>query len=444
MSMTGRQHDSENTPARGGDSIAQDSQPAPASTGSQSGSNSGLTSGPASAPGPGSRATGSGLEAEAALWRRRLAGWMGQPFRGGNRIEPLRNGREIFPPMLQAIEEAERSIEFLTYVYWSGEIAERFATALAEAAGRGVQVRVLLDGFGAKPMPEACLDQLRDGGVEVRWFRPLKLAKLWRLDNRTHRKVLVVDGRIGFTGGVGIAQEWEGDARDTSEWRDNHFRLQGPAVDALRAAFVGNWCDAGGALDPRLVFPEAETPGESEILPLRATGGPGWSDIATVVRVLVQEAQQRLWLSSPYFLPDAQIREGLCAAARRGVDVQVMVPGHYGDMRLAGMAYVSECECLVEAGVKVWLYQRTMLHIKQLLVDDTLSLLGSANINQRSLSKDDEMAMCVIDPTLQSRLARDFEDDRGHCEAFDLERWRRRSWLRRLVEAIVKRFRPQL
>lgn len=178
-------------------------------------------------------------------YRRCFEAALGVPFTEGNHVQPLVNGQRIFPAMIDAIAEAKESIDFLTFIYWQGDVAERFGRALAERARAGVKVRVLLDAFGAHSMPAEVLKELTDGGAEIAWFRPKARWRIWQIDNRTHRKILLVDDRVGFTGGVGIAAEWDGDARDPNEWRETHFKMTGPVLDGLRGAFLSNWIEAG-------------------------------------------------------------------------------------------------------------------------------------------------------------------------------------------------------
>ncbi|MEO1264608.1 MAG: phospholipase D-like domain-containing protein, partial [Pseudomonadota bacterium] len=222
----------------------------------------------------------------------RVSGLLGLPFIPGNRVTSLKNGDAIFPKMLEAIRAAERHIEFCTFVYWTGPIATEVAMALCERAQSGVRVRVLLDGFGANKMRRRLVRKMRDAGVEVRWFRPLLSWRFWQIDNRTHRKILVCDGRVAFTGGVGVAEEWQGDARNPSEWRDTHFRIEGPAVGSIQAGFWNNWLEASGGLaaDTLPVNPEVsrdiarpdDVPkvGGTRLLVMRSNATTRWSDVA--------------------------------------------------------------------------------------------------------------------------------------------------------------------
>ena len=221
---------------------------------------------------------------------------LGIPFTQKNSVETLVNGDEIFPAMLDAIEKAERQIDFLTFVYWSGEIAVKFAKALSKKADEGVKVRVILDSYGANFMPDELSKLMENHGVELKWFRPLVRWKIWKTDNRTHRKVLICDKRVAFTGGVGIAEEWEGDARDPSEWRETHFKIKGEAVSGLQAAFMENWIETMGFLPIDPVWENDhvdgnEKVGSSFIQCLRTSASVRWSDIIMLYQTLIRIAQ---------------------------------------------------------------------------------------------------------------------------------------------------------
>ena len=367
--------------------------------------------------------------------RRRLEGLLGIPATEGNEVTVLRNGDEIFPSMLQAIRDAERTIDLLTYIYWTGPIAEEMAHALAERARAGLRVRVLIDAIGGRLLESDLVEHMEDCGVHVSWFRAPWRVSPFKQNHRTHRKVLVVDERVAFTGGVGIAEEWMGDARDPSEWRDTHVRFVGPAVDGVRAAFAQNWAGSGHALsdgDDR--FPEHERPGDSIVTVVRGSASLGWNDIETVFHVLVDGARERVRIATAYFMPDDELREALVRAARRGVDVQVLVPGPYTDKRVSVVAGRDVYEELIEGGVVVSEFQPTMLHAKILTVDGLVSVVGSANLNRRSHHHDDEVVAVVMDQEVTAVLDEHYVEDLGRSEAIDLDRWEDRPLPWRVVE----------
>ena len=364
--------------------------------------------------------------------RRALEAVLGTPFTDGNAIRRYRNGDEIFPPMLQAIAQARETVEFLTFIYWTGDVAEAFADALSQRARAGVKVRVLLDAYGAMKISSDLTREMEAAGVEVRWFRPLTQWRIWKHDNRTHRKVMVVDGRIAFTGGVGIAAEWEGDARDPSEWRDTHYRIEGPAVKGLQGAFWGNWMEVENTVGDAVHEVRDLAPvGSAAVQVVRSTASIGWSDVALLFDALISLARKRILIVTAYFAPDPDNAAHLRRAARRGVDVQVMIPGDHIDKRISELSTSNEFAGLIEDGVRICRYQRTMLHVKLVLIDDAVACIGSANFNQRSMRQDDEVVLVVLDRELVAQLERDSLEDLEDCEALDAAKWRRRGLLRR-------------
>lgn len=368
---------------------------------------------------------------------------IGERFTPGNRVTPLRNGVEIFPAMLGAIAEADRTIDFVTYVYWTGDIARRFADALAERSRAGVRVRVILDGFGSAPMDQSLIDAMTQAGVQVTRFRPPVRWKVWEADHRTHRKILVIDETVAFTGGVGIATEWEGDARSPSEWRDTHFRLEGPAVMGLRAAFLTDWRDTEHPIDPSDVAVEApDEVGDTPVAVIDGSAQIGLNDAARVLEALVSVAKDRIRLCTPYFNPKDGLHDLLGDAARRGVDVAVLVPGPHIDKRVSAVAAADAYIPLLQSGVQVWRYQPTMLHTKAVLVDGALSLLGSVNVNRRSVEKDEEVAIAVLDEGLTAVLESHFDEDVSRSEPADA-RVEPTGW-RRAVGSVIKPIKGEL
>lgn len=340
---------------------------------------------------------------------------VGEPFVAGNSIKSMRNGIEIFPDMLAAIEAASRSIDFVTFVYWTGEIARSFAHTLARKASDGVRVRVILDGFGSRPMDDGLVDSMTSAGVEVETFRPVIRPKFWKSDHRTHRKILIVDESIGFTGGVGIAEEWEGDARGPDEWRDTHFRIEGPAVLGLRAAFLTDWRDCGHVLEAEdVAITPPEPVGDVDIAVLDGSAQIGFNNVERAFEALIAVATDRILIQTPYFNPVAGITDLLAAAVGRGVEVEVLIPGPHVDKRVSLIPAEDAFIPLVDAGVKVWVYQPTMMHAKALLVDGEMALIGSVNFNRRSVEKDEEVAVAVADSTLTQTLEADFREDVKH------------------------------
>lgn len=354
--------------------------------------------------------------------RAAVIGTLGHRFTTGNAIDVLKNGREIFPAMLDAIEQAEETIEFVTFVYWQGEIARRFAAAFADKAKSGVDVRVILDGFGSKPMDIALIETMRQAGVEVQRFRPPIRWKAWEADHRTHRKILVCDDRIAFTGGVGIAEEWEGDARDPSEWRDTHFRVRGPAVMGLKSAFLTDWRDSERRMNPRDIAPNLPgAVGDTEVAVMNASAQIGYNEAERVLEAVLGAARETIIIQTPYFNPTDVVTDVLTEARRRGVDVDLMIPGEHIDKRISAVKARSSYRPLLSHGVRVWQYRPTMFHTKAVMVDGVASIIGSVNINKRSVEKDEEVGLVVIDDALTGELIEHFEQDKEVSDAVTIE-----------------------
>ena len=336
----------------------------------------------------------------------------GGGFTEGNEVEVLRNGDEIFPTMLDAISKAEESIDLVTFVYWTGQVAEKLANLLAERSRAGVRVRVVLDAFGSSPMKTNLIDEMTGAGVAVERFRPITRWKFWEADHRTHRKILIIDHQVAFTGGVGIAEEWEGDARGPDEWRETHFKITGPAVLALKATFLADWRDTGHRIDASDVG-ERDVPknGDSLVAVVDASANIGFNAAQRVLETLVIAAEQRILIQTPYFNPAPDLIELLQEAVRRGVEVDIMVPGPNIDKRVSAVVAEEMYEPLLDFGVRVWLYQPTMLHTKTFLVDGVLSFVGSVNINRRSVEKDEEAAVAILDAGITRILEDHFRDD---------------------------------
>ena len=305
-------------------------------------------------------------------------------------------------------------------------------------------MRVLLDALGARTIDRALIDDMEAAGVDVRWFRPLHRFHLFEANHRTHRKVMVVDEAVAFTGGVGIADEWTGDARDESEWRDTHFRIQGPAVDGLRAAFLDNWSETAPGLFSEVdAFPEQPQPGHSVVQCIRGAAETGWSDIDILLRTLLDLAHHRIRITTAYFVPDEGLVEALCQAAARGVEIEILVPGPHVDKRFVQLAGHAVYDDLVSAGVRIWEFQPSMLHAKVMTVDGLVANIGSANINARSLAKDEEVNLVVLDPELVATLDAHFDDDLRRSERVDPARWRERPLPQRVLERLVLPLRSQ-
>ncbi|MBO6523294.1 MAG: cardiolipin synthase B [Balneolaceae bacterium] len=370
---------------------------------------------------------------------------IGIPFSEGNSVSVLKNGDRIFPAMLGAIKEATSSIDFLTFVYWKGDIATEFAKALSKKAQNGVTVRVLLDAYGALPMEQKLVDMMSESGVNVIWFRPLIRWKIWKTDNRTHRKILICDDKVAFTGGVGIAEEWEGDARNPSEWRDTHFKITGPAVSGIKSAFIENWIEANDNLNLEVVGEDqSEEKGATLIQTVRTSSSVRWSDIVLLYQSLIKLAKKRIWICTAYFNPDRAMIDLLTSASESGIDVRILIPGNHTDQPVTKVIAEDSFEELLGAGVQVFYYTKTMLHAKIILVDDELSCVGSGNFNQRSMLKDDEINLVLIDEKINKELSGHYEEDLSNSEKVLPRRWKKRSIFRRATEGFMRIFKQEL
>ncbi|MGW7344985.1 phospholipase D-like domain-containing protein [Streptomyces sp. NPDC054854] len=378
-------------------------------------------------------------DARVARLRRRLERLIGIAATEGNALTPLRNGDEIFAAMLAGIRGAQHTVDMMTFVYWKGEIAHDFARALAERARAGVRVRLLLDGFGSRLIERELLDSMEEAGVQVAWFRkPLYLSPL-KQNHRCHRKVLVVDEETAFTGGVGIAEEWCGNARNEHEWRDTHVEVRGPAVDGIAAAFAQNWAECHDELfDDHDRFVDHRPQGDAIVQVVRGSASFGWQDMQTLVRVMLESAEERFRLATAYFSPDEYFIELLCATAGRGVEVEILLPGPHTDKRVCQLAGQHHYEALVACGVKIYQYQPTMMHAKVITVDGVAALVGSTNFNRRSLDHDEEVMLAVLDERFTAILDGHFDEDIAASELIREGRWKRRPALQRARELAVQ------
>lgn len=372
---------------------------------------------------------------------------IGIPFTEGNKVRILKNGDQIFDAMLSEVRNASQVIDFLTFVYWKGDIAKKFAHALAEKAKEGLKVRVLLDAFGALPMEEELVQMMKDSGADVVHFRPLTRWKVWKTDNRTHRKILICDNKVAFTGGVGIAKEWEGNARNPGEWRDTHFRITGPAVEGIKSAFIENWIEAGNFIDEFFDDEKEFEPhdGNGTLIQTISTAATvRWSDIMLLYQSLISLAKESINITTAYLNPDAALIKLLTKAAKRGVKVQIIIPGKHTDKRVSRIAAEDRFEDMLDAGIEIYYYQKTMMHAKVITVDGKVSCVGSANFNQRSMLKDDEINLVMLDEEITSTLNGHIEEDLKACEKVKDFEWKKRSVFRRGLETMVKPFKQQM
>jgi len=379
-----------------------------------------------------------------AQFRRALGVLLGPDFVHGNAVQALRNGDEIFPAMLDAIGSAQRTVCFETFIYWSGEIGRRFADALCEAAHRGVKVHVLLDWLGSRRMDRQTLEAMQRSGVQVQRFHRPRLSGLRRMNNRTHRKLLIVDGTVGFTGGVGIADPWTGHAQDSDHWRDTHFRALGPVVAQMQAVFVDNWMKATGCvLHGADYFPALQPAGQmpAQMFGSSPTGGSESMHLMYLLAIVC--AEHTIDLQSAYFVPDPLAVDALVQAARRGVRVRVLVPGREIDAEVVRRASRALWGELLAAGVQIAEYQPTMFHCKVLVVDGLLVSVGSTNFDNRSFRFNDEANLNVLDEGFARQQLKIFEEDWARAQVITLHQWRTRPWRQCAVEHAAALLRKQ-
>ncbi|RYX95021.1 MAG: cardiolipin synthase B [Comamonadaceae bacterium] len=370
---------------------------------------------------------------------------LGPSITGGNRVTELLNGDQIFPSMLEAIAGARKTILFETYIYWSGDIGKKFADALSAKAKSGVKVHVLMDWVGSGRIDDALIDEMKGAGVEVERYHPLSWYNLARMNNRTHRKLLIVDGAVGFTGGVGIAPLWTGNAQDPDHWRDSHFKVEGPVVAQMQSVMLDNWSKTTGhVLHGEEYFPAipAAGPQAAQVFSSSPTGGS--ESMLMMYLVAISAATQTIDLSSAYFVPDELTTEALVAAMRRGVRLRIITPGKNMDAETVRRASRGLWEPLLRAGAEMYEYQPTMYHCKVMIVDGLMTSVGSTNFDMRSFRMNDEANLNVYDRAFAARQTAVFEQDIAASRRITLEQWMRRPAMDKLHEFAAARLWPLL
>ncbi|MGB0133970.1 cardiolipin synthase [Dokdonella sp.] len=378
-------------------------------------------------------------------FRREMGVMLGPGLLEGNHVVALQNGDEIFPSMLEAIRGAQHTINFETYIYWSGDIGKSFADALTERARAGVKVNVILDWVGSIKMEDSLIQEMKDAHVQIEKYRPLKWYNLGRLNNRTHRKILVVDGRIGFTGGVGIADQWGGEAQDPEHWRDLHFRVEGPVVSQFQAAFNDNWIKSTGmVLNGAEYFPSLSSAGEMKAHMFTASPAGGSASMHLMYMMAIAASSETIDLQAAYFVPDELIIEALLAARRRGVEIRIILPGKHIDSESVRLASRASWGDLLKHGVEIHEYQPTMMHNKMLIVDHEMVSVGSTNFDGRSFRLNDEASMNIYDHTFASSMSEVFEKDLAATTRYTYEKWQQRSMKEKFLESLVRPIQSQL
>jgi cardiolipin synthase len=369
----------------------------------------------------------------------------GAPLTQGNRVEILRNGVQIFPSMLSAIRGAKKTINLEFYIYWDGQIGRQFAEVLAERARAGVKVNVILDAVGSAPMSHDLTEFMERNGIAVEWYHPLRWYTLSRMNHRTHRKLLIVDGEIGFSGGVGIADDWLGDADSKDHWRETVVRVEGPAVTQMQFAFMDNWIKSRGELLTGLeYFPQVAPQGEHRAQVMKSSPSEGLSAVKLLFIVSIVSATKSIYICSAYFVPDRDTIRALEGAIRRGVDIRVIVPGEFTDVpivRQAGRFYYSQ---LLRRGIRIFEYQPTMMHAKTMVVDGIWTTIGSSNFDDRSFRLNDEVNVNVYDEGIAAQMEKMFFEDLARSEEISRRKWLKRPWAERLKQRVAGWFKPQL
>jgi cardiolipin synthase len=369
---------------------------------------------------------------------------LGPPVVDGNRFNVLVNGDEIFPSMLDGIRSARHTITLETFIYWKGAIGEDIARALADKARAGIAVHVLLDWVGSSKMDKRYLDTLREAGAEVVKYHKPHWTGLGRMNDRTHRKLLVIDGHIGFTGGVGIADEWTGHAQDEKHWRDTHYRIEGPAVGQMQAVFMDNWVKAtGNVLHGPKYFPQIEAAGNGLAHMFSSSPSGGSDDMQLMYLMAITAATHSIHLSSAYFVPDKLTINAIVEAAKRGVKVRIITPGKRIDTHTVREASRACWGDLLAAGVEMHEYQPTMFHCKVIVVDEYLVSVGSTNFDSRSFKLNDEANLNIYDRDFARQQREIFDSDVEKSKRITLDEWRRRPLLEKLLDRTVALFDPQ-
>ena len=367
-----------------------------------------------------------------------MSGTTGVELLAGNRIDILNNGRAFYPAMLDAIRHAEGSITIEAYIYWAGNIGMEFAQALAERARAGVAVKILLDAVGSSNIGTEILQVLEAGPCQLAWYNPARWYSIGRFNHRTHRKSLVIDGRIGFTGGAGIADHWQGDAEGPGRWRDIQVRLEGPCVVPLQTGFAHNWVQTTRELiSGDRFYPPVGPAGDLPAMTIMSSPEAGASSVRTMHYLSIASARQSIFIANPYFVPDVTAVAQLVDAKRRGVDVRIMVAGIHNDNWVARQNSTRLIGPLLRAGIEILEFNRTMMHQKTMVVDELWGTIGTTNFDNRSFAHNEENNVCVYDREWARELHRIFLGDLDGCDRVALASWERRGIRHRAMEIVA-------
>ena len=373
-----------------------------------------------------------------------LAGLSGGAVYEGNRAAVLQNGA-LFPAMEADIRAARHTVHLETFVWTAGVLEERFINLLCERAAAGVKVRLLIDAMGGSGASRDCIDRLCAGGVEAAEYCSLGWWNIRRFNHRTHRKLLIVDGAVGYAFGHGVADQWLGNGEDEEHWRDTAVRIEGPAVTALQAVFMENWIEETHRVPAGAgCFPELEPCGDVTAHIVSSASGEAGSAVAILYTIAIASARKEVIIQNPYFAPDDGMCDLLAEMVKRGVAVHLMVPGKKTDSPFVRMAGSHLYERLLSAGVRVYEFEPTLLHQKIVIVDGVWSHVGSTNFDSRSLALNEEVGVGMLDRELARELRQAFEDDLRRSRELELERWRKRPLPQRAYGWLAYQLHDQL
>lgn len=376
---------------------------------------------------------------------RSVSALLGPSFIDGNAVKVLKNGDEIFPVMLNAIQQARQTITFETFIYWAETIGEDFADALSERALAGVKVHVLLDWLGSVKMEQKQLDKMMQAGVEIQRYHKPHWSHLSRLNNRTHRKLLIIDGELGFTGGVGIADQWLGNASNPDEWRDTHFQVYGPVVAQMQAVFMDNWIKAQGkVLHDQHYFPVIHKAGTMPCQMFSSSPSGGSDSMELMYLMAITAAEDSIYISSAYFVPDEMSVNALIDAAKRGVKIRIIVPGKHIDNELVRKASRAGWGDMLKANIQIAEYTPTMYHCKILIIDHLLVSIGSTNFDNRSFRLNDEANLNIMDKDFAIEQANIFDEDWQHSHQITYEDWLARPLKEKFLEKVAVLLKSQV
>lgn len=367
-----------------------------------------------------------------------LEAYAGSPIVGGNAVEVLLNGEEIFPTLVDAIHSAQRTISYAQYFYEDGPVARDVAEALAERCRAGVGANVLLDGFGTLNMPAEYVDLMTRSGCHVAYFRPLGSLAVRKYANRNHRRILVIDGRVGFTGGSGVSRKWMGNGREEGHWRDTDVRVEGPVVEYLQSAFAENWLEATGmVLGGDGYFPGPLEPrGKVYAQVARSSPAGGSYAMYTTLLLALSSARRSVYITNPYLILDGKMRETLIELVKRGVRVIVLVPGaiDHNIVRQASRAQFGE---MIRGGIEIYEYAPALLHAKTVVIDGVWATIGSTNFDNRSFASNDELNLIVYDRGIARKLEQVFLGDIQVSRQVTYEAWKHRGISSKMLEVLA-------